>query len=391
MEPLICPQCGGQITNYSPGQTIATCEYCETKFVIAENKKPAEPPIFEENVSATPNFGLIIGIVIGVVVLVAGGVLISVVSSVRTAVSRIPTITSPSRATTTKTEPTPTPTPELLEFGGKGTGNGFFKDADSLAVDAKGRIYVSDESLRVQQFDDKGQFLKLWQIPSKGANYEHARSIDKVAVAADGKLYVAIGGVVLVYNESATEPSRTIQFAPDYIQDFALRADGGILLVTSNDRIETLLFMNKAGKVTKRLSGFHTNALDAAVSPQETAVAAIRIATDGTGNIFSVYAFGDLGSYSLSSNSEELLIARFSPEGKFVNKFVPSMKSCGIETDSQGRIYISDAVNINIYKNNGDLAGSILGGGQITAFALDKENNVYLLREDKVVKKAAIQ
>jgi hypothetical protein len=46
------------------------------------------------------------------------------------------------------------------------------------------------------------------------ANYEHARTIDKIAVGDDGKLYVAVGGVVLVYGEQSTEPVHTFQVAP---------------------------------------------------------------------------------------------------------------------------------------------------------------------------------
>ena len=42
MEPLICPQCGGQITDYSPGQAFATCGYCGTRFLI-ENQIPQAP------------------------------------------------------------------------------------------------------------------------------------------------------------------------------------------------------------------------------------------------------------------------------------------------------------------------------------------------------------
>lgn len=108
--------------------------------------------------------------------------------------------------------------PDYLEFGGKGTGNGLFQDAGSIAVDTKGRIYVSDDSLRVQQFDENGQFLKLWQIPANGQVYQKARTIDKIAVGSDGNLYIQLGGVILAYKEGATEPTRTIHFAPNNVR-----------------------------------------------------------------------------------------------------------------------------------------------------------------------------
>lgn len=66
------------------------------------------------------------------------------------------------------------------------------------------------------------------------------------------------------------------------------------------------------------------------------------------------------------------------------------MNSCGIAIDNQSRIYVSDGNNIKIYKNNGEMVTSIVGAGHINAFALDKANNVYLLRDDKVSKRPAI-
>jgi hypothetical protein len=290
--------------------------------------------------------------------------------------------------------PTPSPTPitNLLEFGATGTGDGLFKDANTIAVDKQGRIYVGDDTLRVQQFNEKGQFLRVIQVPSKTSHYDRARTIDKIAAGDNGRLYVAVGGTILIYEEGSTEPDHTIHAAPSYVQDFALRSDGGLVLIENDDKIETLVIVSKANKVLKHISGFHTNAADAALSPYETGLNAIRIAVDGAGNIYSVYAFGDLGSYSLSYNREELMIFRFTPEGKYVNKFVESMTSCGIEVDNQSRIYVSEGSQIDVYTNTGQAVNSIKGDlSSITAFALDKDNNVYVLMKDKVIKRPGIQ
>ena len=394
MEALICPQCGGQITEYRPDAKFTTCSYCATKFVIADNKeKDPIPPAYDyPTTTQLPNLNMVIGIIAGIGLL-AGVIIFATFASKnnRTTPPSTPPKATPSPVLA-KAEPAK-PAKELpnyLEFGGKGTGNGLFQDAGSIAVDTKGRIYVSDDSLRVQQFDENGQFLKLWQIPANGQVYQKARTIDKIAVGSDGNLYVALGGVILAYKEGATEPTRTIHFAPDNIQDFALRSDGGMLAVSTNDQIETLSFINKAGKVTRRLRGFHTDALDAAISPRQTAVWSIRVATDGAGNIFSVYALGALGSYSINYNSEELQIARFSPDGKYVNKFVQSKDSCGIEVDNQSRIYVSNGSTINIYTSNGDLINSLGLDSHIAAFTLDAANNMYVVRDDIVTRRPAI-
>lgn len=394
MKPLICPQCGGKITDYSVWQNFATCGYCATRFVIEQEKKTPAARIEPEYESAktsnfTPNIFVIILAVTFVVI--GGAILLAVLTNKSN--TNLPTYVAPKKypTSTPSISPTETPNPNLLQFGGRGTANGLFQEANEIAVDQKGRIYVADETLRVQQFDEKGDFLKVWQIPSQTNRYRRARTIQKIAVDDKDRLYVLVGGTILIYASDASEPINTLHVAPDFMQDFALRSDGGLLVISNNDQIETLLFINKSGKITRRLNGFHTETADAALSPYETGLAAIRLAVDGAGNIFSVYAFGDLGSYSLSYNAEELMIFRFTPEGKYVNKFVESMNSCGIAVDNQSRIYVSDKDSINVYSNTGGQIATVPDVRGIESFALDKQNNIYFVAGDLVFKRAAVK
>ena len=397
MKPLICPQCGGKITDYKPSDNFAVCGYCSTKFVIErEPPKPSQfaptPEQFNSSMSQQQIFAVIFACAaIGLGLLI----FIAVVSNKRkdepgNAYSRY---TTPTPFTTYSPPISPTPTPKinLLEFGGKGTGDGLFKDADSIAVDKEGRIYVGDETLRVQQFDAEGKFLKLWQIPSQTKYYRRARTIQKIAVGENDDLYVLVGGVLLIYENNASEPSYTLEIAPSALQDFALRSDGGMLIVSNNGNIETLVFINKNKKVTRGIKGFHSDTADASMSPFDVGLAAIRIAVDGAGNIYSIYALGDLGSYQLSYNPEDFVIFRFTPEGKYVNKFVQTMDSCGIETDNQSRIYISERNGILVYSNTGESLGAVTNLPGVNAFALDKENNIYVVHDDLIVKRAAVQ
>lgn len=393
MEPLICPQCGGKITSYAPGQRFTTCSYCSTTFLIEENKQTPTPaaPVYEPYKYSGPKPQLFV-VIIGAVIAVMVGVLLIGLAASKKGIASPPRTGGffPS-SPTPKVTPVPTPNPNILEFGGTGTGEGQFKDANSITVDKQGRIYVSDDTLRVQQFDAGGNFLKAIQVPAKTGNYDHARTIDKIAAGDDGKLYVAVGGVIEVFGEKSTKFDRVIEMAPDYIQDFALKSDGGMDIIYDNDRIETLIVVTKTGTITKEIAGFHTKALDAAISPRDTAIAAIRLAVDGTGNIFSVYAFGDLGSYQISSNNDELMVASYSPAGKFISKFVQSMNSCGIETDSRGRVYLSESDRLNLYTNTGQPAGTITLLDGIHAFTIDKDGFVFALLGDRVVKRPPVE
>ena len=395
MKPLICPQCGGNITEYSQWQKVMNCGYCGTRFMTGEEKsapevrfEPSRPTAGSFNQSA------LIGAIVVVCAVLGGIIVLTLAKANPKTPPTYPTYKTTVATPDPKRSPVPesTPNPNLLEFGGKGTANGLFQDASAIAVDGKGRIYVADDSLRVQQFNAQGEFLNVWQIPSSGKYYKKARTIQKIAVDDKDRLFVLVGGVLQMWEQNTIElPEMTYEAAPDYIVDFALRADGGILLTYIDDRIETLAYLNRNGKITRRLEGFHTNTADAVLSPRETGLAAIRLATDGAGNIFSVYAFGDLGSYELSYNTEDLMIFRFTPDGKYVDKFVQTMNSCGIAVDNQSRVYISDEDQLKIYTSSGETAATVPDLRNINAFALDKENNIYVLGDDKVVKRAAIQ
>ena len=394
MKPLICPQCGGKITDYTEWQNFATCGYCETRFVI-ERQKPAAPapPVYEPLKVSGLNSNVIIGLVVGACLVVGGIFFIAIFASRKDPKPTYPAYKPPLSIPTVSPlfSPTPTPNPSLLEFGGKGTGNGLFQDADAIAVDSKGRIYVADDTLRVQQFSDKGEFLKLWQIPSQTKHYRRARTIQKIAVDDKDRLYVLVGGVVQMWEQNTTDlPEVTYEAAPDFMVDFAVRSDGGLLMVAVDNDIETLIYMNKNERVTRRVRGFHTDTADASMSPYETGLAAIRLAVDGAGNIFSIYALGDLGSYQLSYNEEDFMIFRFTPEAKYVNKFVRTMNSCGIAVDNQSRIYISDNSSIIVYNTSGEAISTIPGLNGINAFALDKQNFVYVLIDDKVIKRPGV-
>ncbi len=413
MKPLICLQCGGKITDYKPTGTFTVCGYCETRFVIEQAKKeyvappstpptpyvlptpyvPPEPMIYKSRKNSGGNNGVLVSIIALVLVVFLGGVfLFATFSNKKISRNHYPISSRPEYSTPSYTPPpSPTPKLDLLEFGGKGTGEGLFQDASSIAVDKKGRIYVGDDSLRVQQFDAKGKFLKLWQIPSETVNYRRARTIHKVAVDNDENLYVAVGGVILVYKQNADKPFLTMHDAPDYTTDFALRSDGGVLTISNNDEIETLFFVSKNRKITRTIKGFHSDTADASMSPWDVGLAAIRIAVDGAGNIYSIYALGDLGSYQLSYNPEDFRIFRFNANGKYVNKFVQTMDSVGIETDNQSRIYISRNDALEIYSGEGELLSTVSDFKRLGAFALDKQNNIYVLGDDRVVKRAAVQ
>jgi len=98
----------------------------------------------------------------------------------------------------------------LLDWGRKGSALGEFDLPHSVAVDAKGLVYVADRgNARIQVFDADGKFLRMWKSTELGRPWT-------LIVGPDDHLYVVDGG------DLKTVP-------PDRGQILKLDLDGHIL------------------------------------------------------------------------------------------------------------------------------------------------------------------
>jgi outer membrane protein assembly factor BamB len=105
----------------------------------------------------------------------------------------------------------------ITAWGGEGTGDGQFRNATGIGVDAAGNVYVCDE-LRydVQKFDADGRFLAKWGGPGSG---------DGQFIAGAGFMDVDPQGNSYVVDRGKT---RVQVFAPDgtFLRSFAVEVDG---------------------------------------------------------------------------------------------------------------------------------------------------------------------
>ncbi|MGC2236271.1 MAG: hypothetical protein WA584_08925 [Pyrinomonadaceae bacterium] len=387
MKAVTCPQCGSLISKVSERQAIVECDYCGAKVIIPREEKPA-PVVDYTPVDYTPAYNnypdtsilpKVITIIVGCSVVLV--IFILVVSSVKKRQTNPYTYKSGGYTT-----PTPTPAPKKetnvdFEFGAEGTSAGLFDSPGEITVDASGNIYVSDKTLRVQRFDATGKFLNLWNV--KGEKNER---IDKLVADADGNIYVLIGGEIVVYNASTGEQKYVLSDSKKhYIDDFILRDDGGMMYVSENGKNEDIV-QTKGRTVVRRFPSIHTKAAETEIPTQ-----GIRIAVDGKGDIYTVYAIGDIyGSFNY--NEEDLMTFHFTPQGKFVNKFAAVHMPSAILVDNQSRIYILDnnmanKVSIVVFSDTGtELKKIPIEGFSPRSMAIDKENRLYIINGETIQK-----
>ena len=385
MKAITCPQCGGLIKHILPRQPIVECDYCGAKVVTDERFPMSEPfdheaAKFRALENYVPPKPPTQPIFIGISLIGAFAFVLFIVALVPTKSRPLPQ--TPPEIYQPIVFPTIAPTAPKIDddrlFGGKGTSAGLFDGANQIAVDKAGNIYVADSTLRVQRFDANGKFLNLWIV--KGDKIE---TIAKLAANINGEIDVLIGGEIVVYKGETGEQLRVLtDNRRHFIDDFVLLDDGGMMYVAESGGREE--FVQVKGKtITNRLDGILTKAADAKILTQ-----GIKIAVDGKGDIFSVYALASLAG-TFDYNDEDLMTFHFAPNGKFVNKFAAGLMPQAIATDNQSRVYVLDTNQIVVYLSSGASVG-VKVTGFADAFTLDAQNNVYTISNETVRKLKSI-
>ncbi|MGB8508350.1 MAG: hypothetical protein WCD76_08090 [Pyrinomonadaceae bacterium] len=390
MKTLSCPQCGASLQAGPIIGPTVECPYCHSTVIVpAELRPPVSsfvPPVADNSKAKL----YIVAVVCGVVLL---PLIVLILTRDKQRRVEVPPYQTPRFAMTPSPRATATPASDvLLTFGGEGTGNGLFKDAAEVAVDDRGNIYVTDDTLRIQKFDREGKFLSVWMLPSESKWYTKFRGgPDKILSDRAGHLLVLASGVVLKLDGETGEVLGAAH-GTDYIHDAALAADGGLLLVSEKgEGDDELVRLDARGMPVRRVHRFMSSILEKSLQ-----VRVVRVASDGVGNIFAVYALGD-ASGEFWYDAEDLAVLRLTPEGKYVNRFGSSGHDAGqyetpncIATDNQSRVYICDSHNgIHLFAPDGRYLENIKTPFWVNGLALDHENNMYVVGSNKVAKLAA--
>ena len=259
-----------------------------------------------------------------------------------------------------------------LKFGSEGIGPGMFKDARNIGVDGEGRIYVGEylNGGRVQAFEADGKFITQWTVDPK-------MPMRQLAADRKGNVYVVQKGEIARFEGATGNPLGKVSYTGPtehgraYFDEARATPDGGLVAVVNEDDIARF---NAAGQVTLTIP----KALRAQTGDPERIES---VAVDGLGNI-----------YALSGHREAVF--KFSPDGRFVNKFGGPGGEPGqfraaqaVAVDGRGRVYVSDVKGIQVFDPEGRYLDVFkVAGGVASGMVFNDQNELLVAGRTQVIK-----
>jgi hypothetical protein len=392
-----CPQCAATLEFERIDAPLVRCQFCNSLVVVPAELRPS-PPDAVQAPSRGPqlDFGerdqpKKVALAVIALILVAGGIGLLIVRNMRSnrgGIVNVNATHTPFRLPT----PTPAPRPDgytvAYTIGAEGTGPGLFKDSLGVAVDGEGRIYVSDDTRRVQRFDPTGKFLNTWNIPPETKWYRKLRGGPvKLLVNNANQLYAVLAGVILKLDGETGEVLGA-GHGSDYIHDAAVVPGGGLLVVSQKGDDDELVLMGADGRAARRTHRFVSSQLD-----KKLEVEALRVAPGAGGEVYSLYAIGGVAGEHWYDD-EDIAVFRFSPEGKYLARFGGQGREPGqygppsaIASDTRGRVYVCESFDkIHVYEPDGRFVRTLKIPHAADALTFDAQNALYIAGSHKVSK-----
>jgi YD repeat-containing protein len=256
-----------------------------------------------------------------------------------------------------------------FEFGKGGSGEGQFKEPQSIAMTPYGEIYVLDTgNNRVEEFNTKGELLRKFGYEStERGEFKEPRGI---ALDSEGHVWVADTGNNRVEEFSSTGEYETEISDLKAPQAVAVDAQGNVWVAnTGEDLIEKYSYSKVFEKYEEQLRfGGKGTGSEQFNEPQGIAIGAegnLYIADTGNGRI---------DEYS----SAEKYIRTIGKEGTGRGEFKAPH---GITTDSSGDVWVADTGNHRVQELTA--AGAFLGAIEIEVIqaqgiAIDSEDDAWI-------------
>lgn len=386
MQTFDCPKCGAPVS-YEPntfGSGTAKCSYCQSQLALPHHGQPAriisqiDLKVDPRVASSAKKVGLVVVLIpIVIALIIVGGMLAGIFGALaslfRTSPARTPIVTRSGAPSGSKAgDPANAFAREVLKFGSEGIGPGMMTDARSVGVDANGNIYVGEYlGGRVQVFDASGKFVTQWMVDRK-------MPLRGLAVDRKGTVYVVQRGTITRYDGQTGNSLGDLQSDSAGFDDMNSTPDGGLIAASYRGGNDNITRFNSSGNVTLTIPKAISTVADQ--SELDTSVA-----VDGLGNIYA------LGSFTGA-------IFKFSPEGKFLNRFGGTGDQSGqfraphaIAVDGKGRVFVSDIKGIQVFDSDGRYLTVFKVEGSAFGMVFNDKNELVVAARNKVVKLALNQ
>jgi streptogramin lyase len=379
MDTFECPKCGAPVS-YEPnafGAGSVKCAYCQSQLSLPHHGQPARI-ISQIDINVGPEIRagakkaawLMVVIPLAIIILIVVGVLAGVFSALAPLSKSNPFGFGGGRSSAGDPNAF---AHEVLKFGSEGIGPGMMTDARSIGTDGKGNIYVGEyQGGRVQVFDANGKFVTQWMVD---------RKMPLRALAADrnGTVYVTQHGAITRYDGQTGKSLGDLPYTGGTgFDDVRATADGGLIAAWYSGGNDNVVRFDANGHATLTIP-------KAISTVAERSELNTRVAIDGLGNIYALGTFAEG-------------VFKFSPEGKFLNRFGGSGDQPGqfraahaIAVDGKGRVFVSDIKGIQVFDGDGRYLNRFAVDGPAFGMVFTDNNELVIAARDKVIKFALNQ
>lgn len=383
MQTFDCPKCGAPVS-FEPkpfaGGT-ARCVYCQSQLAVPYHGHPAHviDIKLDPQVAAGAKKAVWIMVLIPVliVVLIIGGMLAGIFGALaslfRSRPAQTPIVTRSGGPSGSKAgDPANAFAREVSKFGSEGIGPGMMTDARSIGLDGNGNIYVGEYlGGRVQVFDANGNFVTQWMVDRK-------MPLRGMAVDRKGTVYIAQRGTITRYEGQTGNPLGNVQGESGGFDDVNATPDGGLIAASYRSGSDNIVRFDSNGNATLTIPKAISTIADRAELDT-------RVAVDGLGNIYALGRFAEA-------------VFKFSPEGKFMNRFGGSGGEPGqlraahaIAVDGKGRVFVSDIKGIQVFDSDGRYLTVFKVDGPAFGMVFNDKNELVIAARNKVIKLALNQ
>jgi hypothetical protein len=384
LEILKCPACSASLEAPKDGSRLLRCPYCN--MLISQGDSPADALAQRlRNGVPFPTAGpaLKAGGIVTVMGIVATIIAIPLVISllsrppVKQAPRAAPVVVMPAipKIIVPSVPAKPTPPPAFArmaqEFGVEGVGPGRFQEAQSVALDGLGHIFIGEISGgRIQVFDLQGKYLNGWNTGS----VKHL-----LALAADRKgiVYADVAPQILRFEAMTGKSLGPVDDmntdVEEFYRDVFCTVDGDLYAIGGNSHI---IQFDAQGKIKNTIR---------ANDKAGEALQLERVLVQPTGEIYAL--------------DHDRGILKFASDGHYINRFGSGQgkghldSPCSLATDSKRRIYVSDSdPSIRVFDGDGGFIDAFGPHESAFGLAISDSNDIYACFATRhVVRKYALE